>query len=860
MERVQYQLERSIPQLRLLEEHRVFSKEELRSLVSQRQALESRLLRRGLELTDYMRYLELEQNLDRLINTKAKRLGLPRTFTHANSAIHTGHMISIYERMVQKFKHDTHSWLAYIEYARTKKMRVVTGRVMARALALHTTDVELWILAASYELNDNSSTTAARSLLQRALRLVELPTADRPGQASSGPVRLRLSDREKDLLLIWVEYIRMELVFIERLRRRWLILGLQWDSEEHADEPALDENSEAVQAGVDLEADAETSSNKQTDTEKALLNQIPDAEPDSQLAAPNTLAPRQLTAIPPSQVAILRGNIPVFLISSALQTLAPSLHFAFLTSLTKMFRDFPFAEPLDSGAKRSGEALRTRLLQSVYAALRDQQRWTWDNFTPAALFASIQPFFDSQHIPLDSEAKASQIANQEELTSHKLLLKASRLSDRLDCNDMLRLTSWLSAEDAQQVAPAHFRDMTILRELELQLRLDYSKEPSPLVTRLAASGALPKTVRDTVEYLQSLCRQAPKQGHNSKSTPKSELYTATVLLLEQLATPARSSIDEPNLLAYLEAVKSQLLKEAQSAGPGVESAHLRARSLRKTYDAALKNKAQNNKHAKLVQDLAKATTDFPASEELWLLYIQAKTELGGPLDPNAIIADWKKALTASLEKVDVQFTSPYKNLWTEYFDHLDSSLPSKKTKSSGPVKSSLANVEAHFQWAVQKTGSHLSRAASGHDVEGVQKYRQTLHDLSVERYFDFAAEHGKDKEVCHWLLRSCFASPTAWQRVTSSLMVPKDNRCARSKYDLAETVWAKILSNETALREHVYLRSSYLQHLALHDMPKALTVLQKFETTLSESDYAVVQNQWQKILNLVEQVGSREVV
>lgn len=57
------------------------------------------------------------------------------------------------------------------------------------------------MLAASHEL-EHLSPTAARALLQRGLRL------------------------NADSVEMWREYVRMELGFVESLRRRWTVLGI----------------------------------------------------------------------------------------------------------------------------------------------------------------------------------------------------------------------------------------------------------------------------------------------------------------------------------------------------------------------------------------------------------------------------------------------------------------------------------------------------------------------------------------------------------------------------------------------------------------------------------------------------------
>jgi U3 small nucleolar RNA-associated protein 6 len=73
-----------------------------------------------------------------------------------------------------------------------------------RALQVHPNNPALYILAASHEL-DHLSPSAARALLQRGIRLNE------------------------GSMDMWTEYVKMELGFIESLRRRWDVLGIEVD-------------------------------------------------------------------------------------------------------------------------------------------------------------------------------------------------------------------------------------------------------------------------------------------------------------------------------------------------------------------------------------------------------------------------------------------------------------------------------------------------------------------------------------------------------------------------------------------------------------------------------------------------------
>lgn len=157
----------------------------------------------------------------------------------------------IFERALKKFKSDVGLWVQYVQVAKREGARALVGRIIARyvifffgvnllpsakwilyrvwppkfysttlrvvvfgnkahvshkayfyrALQLHPNTPALYILAASHELSQQSP-SAARTLLQRGIRL------------------------NSDSVEMWREYVRMELGFIEGVRRRWDVLGI----------------------------------------------------------------------------------------------------------------------------------------------------------------------------------------------------------------------------------------------------------------------------------------------------------------------------------------------------------------------------------------------------------------------------------------------------------------------------------------------------------------------------------------------------------------------------------------------------------------------------------------------------------
>ena len=151
---------------------------------------------RDSHVAHYNRYLQYETNLEALRRQRTKRLAV-KSSTHAGRR----RIFTIFERATQKFPGNVELWLSYAGYARNQRAHIKVSEVITRMLRLHPASPRLWIYAASYAL-EAGDMVEARSYLQRGLRFCET---------------------DSDL---WLEYTRLELIFIARLLGRQKILGL----------------------------------------------------------------------------------------------------------------------------------------------------------------------------------------------------------------------------------------------------------------------------------------------------------------------------------------------------------------------------------------------------------------------------------------------------------------------------------------------------------------------------------------------------------------------------------------------------------------------------------------------------------
>lgn len=198
-----------------------------------------------------MRYVQYELNLENLRKKRVKRLGI-RNAGHSG----TRRIFFILDRATRKFHGDLNLWIQYIDYTRQQKAYKKLAMILTDALRFHPTSADLWIYAAKYSLDDHADMSQARSYMQRGLRFCKSARA------------------------LWVQYAKLELIYIAKLVARQRILGLDEASArpKALDGPSLDDNdADMITLPAVTEEDINPSAEGEQVDEKALetLNATP---------------------------------------------------------------------------------------------------------------------------------------------------------------------------------------------------------------------------------------------------------------------------------------------------------------------------------------------------------------------------------------------------------------------------------------------------------------------------------------------------------------------------------------------------------------------------------------------------------
>ncbi|KAL6573836.1 hypothetical protein OROHE_001378 [Orobanche hederae] len=252
---VQFRLECMLDELDDLDRLGLFSRQEISEIVDQRRKFEYRLQRPSPLKQDFVAYIDYEKQLDalRLLRKKSlsRKTGAEVSETSVSDYACEARILYIYRLATTRFKGDIDLWFKYLEFCRERghgRMK----KALAQLVRFHPKVPGVWIYAAAWEFDGNLNVAAARALMLNGLR--SCPSFE-------------------DL---WVEYLRVELTYITKLKARKIALGEEVASKaldhKSADEKQWrDENKELFMA-IDDNEDVDNRSSLQDGESKGKLD------------------------------------------------------------------------------------------------------------------------------------------------------------------------------------------------------------------------------------------------------------------------------------------------------------------------------------------------------------------------------------------------------------------------------------------------------------------------------------------------------------------------------------------------------------------------------------------------------------
>jgi U3 small nucleolar RNA-associated protein 6 len=228
-DKARFYLERYAPELNEAERKGIFTHAEIQAIAAKRSDFEHLLNSRGgSRPADFARYAEYEINLDALRKKRCRRLGINSMKGYSGQRT----VFFILDRGTKKFPGDLALWMQFIRFCQREKAHKKLAKVLTGALRLHPRHYGLWVLAAKWYAEEQGDVQAARGYMQRGLRFCQ------------------------DKVELWLEYVKLEMVYLAKLAARRKVLGLDEERKEAQVEESEDILALPTVTAADFESDA----------------------------------------------------------------------------------------------------------------------------------------------------------------------------------------------------------------------------------------------------------------------------------------------------------------------------------------------------------------------------------------------------------------------------------------------------------------------------------------------------------------------------------------------------------------------------------------------------------------------------
>ena len=387
-------IERTIPELEDLKIRGLFSANEIRSIVKTRTDFEYRINARAPDKVDYLRYIKYEHTLDALRVKRKARIASQISSISDHAGEKRLHFI--FSRALKKFQGDLTLWNQYIDFAMSGASTSRLSKIFPEALRLHPTASQLWIKAAVWEYRHNSNIATARMHMQRAIRL----------------------NGNNDQSL-WIEYFRLELDYVRKVRARRKILGLpmmeETNSTTESGTPALapaaviltggnDDDSDDSDGNSDGNSDSDDESSTNSSSRRMTMGPSP--------PPPSSSQPPDVTGVTGDVTAdFFKGTIPFIVYSNACRTVQDNTIAFNVQFLGACEDDFPWlSKTILNQCRETFEESET--FWDMYARL---PQTTNDSTTAGAVGASVggaASYSDGFELPEDKPAVDEKYINE----------------------------------------------------------------------------------------------------------------------------------------------------------------------------------------------------------------------------------------------------------------------------------------------------------------------------------------------------------------------------------------------------------------------------------------------------------------
>ena len=217
-DKARFYMEQSVPELQELSTKGIFSGAEITSIAQKRSEFEHMVNMPGASTpTVFARYATYEMNLDTLRKKRSTRLGVKTTTYSGQKKV-----FNVLERGVKRFQGDMGLWMQYLDFCKHEKANKKLSKALTQCLRLHPLKWELWVWAARHYVESQADMTSGRSFMQRGLRFCK---------------------NERNM---WLQYAKLEMLYVAKIAARRKILGLDEERKEEVVDDKHDPDADII--------------------------------------------------------------------------------------------------------------------------------------------------------------------------------------------------------------------------------------------------------------------------------------------------------------------------------------------------------------------------------------------------------------------------------------------------------------------------------------------------------------------------------------------------------------------------------------------------------------------------------------
>ncbi|XP_035731894.1 U3 small nucleolar RNA-associated protein 6 homolog [Vespa mandarinia] len=167
---VEKRCEDMIPELEQMERIKLFDKNEIRGIAKKLKEFEYKVQRHTKCKEDYLRYIQYEMDLLKLIKQRRDKFGITHKKSDIDYAI-ANKVNHLYKEAIFKFQDDIRFWIAYIKFCKHVRFQSSVSRMIGKMLQVHQDKPKCWHIAAQWEIEENNNRQTARQFLLRGLHI-----------------------------------------------------------------------------------------------------------------------------------------------------------------------------------------------------------------------------------------------------------------------------------------------------------------------------------------------------------------------------------------------------------------------------------------------------------------------------------------------------------------------------------------------------------------------------------------------------------------------------------------------------------------------------------------------------------------